>query len=293
MFVHTPEPFRLERPGKHQFHRMLMSDLHIGGQYTDLDRIRQDLDLAREFNARIALNGDIIDAITPKDVKRSDPEALSERGRGRRDVINAQVEEAADFLKPYVDLIDFIGCGNHETAIEKYHATDPLSILFHILKSETGYSVNMGGYEGYWQFRCIANERKYISAWIRYHHGGGGAAPVTKGMIEFNRMQSWICDADVIWVGHKHNRFVDSCSRERVNSHGRVEYRDTLCVMTGGYFDSRRIQTQDDYRKNGRKANWAADRGLAPQHKGGILLRFDVDTNYNGLPGELQIKALV
>ena len=43
---------------------------------------------------------------------------------------------------------------------------------------------------------------------IWYHHGVGGASPVTKGFIDFNRAV-YANEADCYWMGHKHTSSID------------------------------------------------------------------------------------
>ena len=255
-------------------HLMLMSDLHLGSAFTDEDAIVEDLKTARRYNARILLNGDVFDAIVPSDKKRYNPTAIHPRLRNRADVLNAAVDFASDLLKPYADLIDVIGVGNHETASEKYHAADPVSMLIRDLKGDIVH----GGYCGYyvWRATYAKSQRQIWTLKVRYHHGSGGASPVTKGITDFQRMRSWIGDADVITVGHKHNKMAVPDTRERLSNGNRVVYDPMLCVMTGAYLDTYR--QQDNIMETGRQANYASDWNVAPQPKGGILLEVEFST---------------
>ena len=110
----------------------LMSDLHIGAINVDYKALRSDLDRAREHGDRILINGDVFDAILLHDMKRFRAESLDERSRGRSNILNVVVKRAAEELAPYADLIDMIGCGNHEESVEKYHNYDPIQALSEI-----------------------------------------------------------------------------------------------------------------------------------------------------------------
>ena len=255
-------------------HIMLMSDLHLGSAFADVDAIKQDLETARRHDARIILNGDVFDAIVPSDKKRYSPTALIPELRNRADVLNASVEYAKKLLEPYKDLIDVIGVGNHETASEKYHAVDPVSILLYALGGEAKH----GGYCGYYVLRgrYAKSIRQIWTLKLRYHHGSGGASPVTKGITDFQRMRAWISDADVITVGHKHNKMAVPDVRERLTNSGRVVYEPLLCLMTGSYLDTYR--QQENILAEGRQANYAADWNVSPQPKGGILLECTFNT---------------
>ena len=110
---------------------------------------------------------------------------------------------------------------------------------------------------------------------IYYHHGSGGAAPVTKGMIDFSR-KSW-ADADVLWLGHKHWRTASAVQSVSCPLQGSEPIiKDIRHIMSGSYFDTYQGQTQASVDEHGRVTNYAADLGLGPQGKGGarVVLTF-------------------
>jgi hypothetical protein len=251
----------------------LMSDLHIGAFNVDEEWIRGELNEARERGDRVNINGDVFDAILPKDAKRYKPEALHPRLHGISKVLDEQVDMAEELLAPYADLIDMIGMGNHESAVEKYHSTDLTARLIRRLNSKvktTGHEIQYGGYTGFIDYRFrtkkgTGGSRRLV---IYYHHGAGGSAPVTKGMIDFARKAAWV-DADVIWLGHKHNKISDtgamrlSCPIDGDDPVG----RQVVFVMTGSY-----MTTYTGPVKGKRVASYASDFGMAPQAKGGARL---------------------
>jgi hypothetical protein len=269
----------------------LMSDLHIGAPNIDYHLIKNELEDAKRKNDRILLNGDVFDMILPKDAKRFDASHVHPRLFGRGDIVNAQIEWGVDLLEPYVDQIDMIGVGNHETAVTKYHSTDPTLLLVHELQKMVkadGHRIHYGGYGGFVDYRMRIHysskkeggTQRFL---IYYHHGAGGAAPVTKGMINLHRT-GWIHGADLIWQGHRHVRVhthVQSISCPLVGTEPAVQ--DIRQIITGSYFDTYCGQSQGDLKKNGRRASWAADVGFAPQGKGGTRIRLDM-TYISGQP---------
>lgn len=106
---------------------------------------------------------------------------------------------------------------------------------------------------------------------LRYFHGSGGSAPISKGLIDQARMLTWVSDADVIHLGHKHNRLVDNGTlRERLNKANRVVYEPVMVVHTASYFEP-----------SPERPGWAQEKGFAPQAKGGVMLtlRFSAASN--------------
>jgi hypothetical protein len=269
--ISRPVPICFQRGQTQGF--TLMSDLHIGSADTDYGLIERELSAAKAAGDRILLNGDVFDLIFPKDVKRFVPTALHPELRRRNDVLNAAVEMGERILGPYADSIDMIGCGNHETAIERYHAADPIRFLIDKLAAHHGkdHTIHHGGFTGFVDYRFrrpggAGDEGRRFVFW--YHHGAGAGAPVTKGTIDFHRKQ-WV-RADVRWLGHKHNRLsFHDCEMTCPESGEQPRLRDVRNVMTGSYFSTYHGQSQKSIKENGRLASYAADAGLAPQGKGG------------------------
>lgn len=278
--VCRPEPLEMELGAEAGL--TLMSDLHIGAPQVNYKLIQRELSDASKRNDRILINGDVFDAILSSDRKRFTPDCLHPRLQGRRDILNSAIEWAVDLLKPYAHQIDLIGIGNHESALEKHHSFEPVSVLVYELNRDGG-NVHYGGYTGFVDYRIRSfKSRAHSRRWVLYyHHGSGGASPVTKGMIDFNRKDVFV-NADCIWMGHKHNRW--NASTERIScpeSGHHVKMSQVRHVMTGAYFNTYVGQSQQSLREHGRRTNYAADAGLAPQGQGGARVVFR--NTYNGL----------
>lgn len=256
----------------------LMSDLHIGSPHANIEAIERDLESAREKDARILINGDLFDGILPKDIKRYKPTSVHPRLRNTDEPLDEAVEWAVEILGPYADLIDGIGMGNHEAAVQKYHSTNLIGRTIDALQKEhvssaakrAGHRISYLHYTGFvdYRYQKIPRGSKRPSSTRRlviyYHHGSGGGAPVTKGMIDFQRRAAFV-DSDIIWISHKHNRIADAgavvlfCPIHG----GEPQVRQRLCVMSGAYLESHHMGAAGDSR------SYAADWGVAPQGLGG------------------------
>jgi hypothetical protein len=259
-------PTRIAEP----FGVMLVGDCHIGAVNVDYAFLKTELREAAERGDRINVNGDVFDAILPKDHKRFRPDVLHPHLHGRADVLDAACEMAMDVFGPVAKSIDMMGQGNHETSVIKYHSVDPISWLVRDL-NRNGGKVQHGSYTGFIDYRLrhgtgrtrVGGSTHCARVIIYYHHGAGGSAPVTKGMIDFNRKTTWV-DSHVIWLGHKHNRIADATSlRVRCPQKGDGPILDPqLSVMSGGYMDIYAPGIE----------SYAAESGMAPQKKGGARL---------------------
>lgn len=269
-------PDVLKYKGGDKFGFMCMSDLHLGARTTDVKAIKEDLETAKQNGYRININGDVFEAITPRDMKRFDANVLTRELCERKDILNASVDLAYKLLAPYAELIDVIGRGNHEDSALKHNSVDLVLMLIDRLQALTAHKLYYGDSHGFIHYRFEhVNRGKVRSYVIYYHHGGGGAAPITKGIIDFNRINAFIGNADLIWIGHKHNRIHDGtiikmvCPKE---GNGEVKWQKVDCLMTGAYKNTYEFQRQESIHDVGCFSNFASDKCMAPQRKGGAVV---------------------
>lgn len=212
----------------------LFSDLHIGADDIDIKRMRKDLSQACNEDRRLSINGDIAELVLPTDRKRY---TASKSMSQRDDIINEALEMCFAELKPYADYLDVIGTGNHDEAPIKYDSFDlvgALCVLLNRERSKTLPPIHRASYQGYMQYK-IRYSSKTIPFTIYHHHGAGGASPVTKGMIDFNRVV-YTHDADLYWIGHKHTAIQDNgIMKDGLNAKGNYYQKVCKGVFTAGY----------------------------------------------------------
>jgi predicted phosphodiesterase len=265
---------------KHELSLCLMSDLHIGGLHVDYDLIEKELKRAKSMGAKIAINGDIFDAILPGDRKRYRANNLHPRMyQAGDDMIGESIRWAIEILEPYKDDIIMIGDGNHDDAVARYHHIEPVKHLVIALNGAGKSTIKYGGYHGFIHVKVPtkAAERRFGHYVIHYHHGAGGAAPVTKGAISFSRAQMWLEGVDAIWRGHTHHRQAGRDNKVYFNPsvtepQERVISKDVLTLRTGSYFDTYKGTTSEELMKSGRKDSYAALWDSPSLPKGGLLL---------------------
>ncbi len=253
-----------------EFSYRLMSDLHIGSVHCDKELIRSELEDARKSHSRIFIAGDVFDMIFPKDSKRYVPSMYDEALRGKDAILNASLDLGCKILKPYADLIDVVGVGNHESSGTKWNGNDIIALLVERLSTKS-HQVRHGGYSGAIEMKYRKPDGRGCRFVIRYHHGSGGASPATKGMLNFNRMATWVRDADVIWMGHRHTRWAGQIKEERIPYKGDLMERHPVWhVQTGSYAKSTEKNQLDDM------GNYVSDYGtegcMAPESTGGAKI---------------------
>jgi len=215
----------------------LMSDLHIDASDHDHKLLKNDLEAAKALGARISINGDTFDAIVPSDRKRHHPSVMRNDPE-RDDIFNQLVKMGVDLLAPYADLIDVISPGNHERSVLKYHHVDVISMLIfglNLVRSPELPPIHQGSYRGFqryiWRWK---KGRASLNFTIFRHHGVGGSAPVTGGALDLDRIRKDF-DADLYWLGHKHNSIDRKFTRISLSSAGRVMVKQQRGVMSAGY----------------------------------------------------------
>lgn len=216
---------------------LLMSDWHFEAYDCQKGLIKDDLDTAARVGARVSINGDLTDLILPSDLKRYQ-RALDTTDRA--DAINAIVEELFEFCRPYADLFDVISYGNHETEFLKRHQQSVLNSLATLLKTVRDPKlppIHVGDYKGFMRYKFYYGDARAANATfdIFRFHGGGGNAPVSKGMIDINRALI-NHRADLYWFGHKHTAIQDNDIPEiGISMRGKPYKKRRRAVFTAGY----------------------------------------------------------
>lgn len=241
---------------------MLMSDNHHDSPLCDRKLEKKHLDEAKAKNAWILFNGDTFDAMQGRQDPRSSYDNLDAALKGD-DYLDRIVQFNAEFYAPYSDNILLFGHGNHETSALKHYGVDLIQNLVYRMRTEYGCKAAAGGYGGWVRFLFTMDTTKRFSLNLKYFHGAGGEAPVTRGVIQTNRQSISEPDADVIWNGHNHQQYALPIPRERLSSAGK-SYQDCQWhVRTPGYLDAY---------GNGAKG-WAVERGMSPTPLGCVWLR--------------------
>lgn len=222
----------------------LFSDIHFDSPDCDRETLKKHLDYCMKDGRYILFNGDTFDAILLGDKKRAMPHHITNTDNQ----LNVKLNEIYEFLKPYQQNILFIGRGNHEESILKYSGLDVLEMLTTMLNMGQEHKILYGNYANFLRFTFKENckNRKEYHYDIYAHHGAGGSAPATKGMLDFSALAKGI-NADLIWIGHKHNSLVDySAPVMHIDRNGDVVLKNRQCIQTPSYQKGRTI----DYNAN-------------------------------------------
>ena len=189
--IHTVRMMATSKKWEQWF--LLSSDRHHDNAHSDHALELRHLKQAKDRGAGILDIGDLHCAMQGKWDKRSDlSQCRPEQQEGR--YLDSLVECAADFYAPFAANFVMVGRGNHEQSILKRHETDLTERTCERMSAMAGLPVIPGGYGGWVRF-IISYNNSRIQKNLKYFHGSGGGGPVTRGVIQTNRMAVYLPDA--------------------------------------------------------------------------------------------------
>ena len=266
---HGPRQFREERTLKANEVTtvgLLLSDVHFDSVKCDRDMLKDHLDKALALQASVYIFGDWFDLMQGMYDPRRSYSSLRPEYKSITyldDVINDSIE----FLKPYADRWLFMGRGNHETNIEKRLSTSPIDRLCQGM----GGIVSPGSYSGWIKVQLTRNIKMNLMPMLmHFHHGYGGNAPRSKGVLNVDLDQKEWPDADVIVSGHTHQKWHVPMTVERIGQNMSVREETVHHVKLGSY------------KMLDRFAGWEVEKGFAQPRLGGWWMDACVQRIYKG-----------
>lgn len=251
-----------------EYWMLLSTDVHHDSPYCRRKLRHKHLDMVREREGLTLECGDTFDAMNGKyDPRRSfsgvRPEDMVD------DYIDSIVDHAIEDYAKHADLFALFTLGNHCTTLIKNGNTNPINRLVKGLNHHTtnGHEIYSGLYAGSVRFMFTANGTRRSSMSMKYNHGFGGHAPVTRGAIQTNRQGVYTPDADIIYNGHNHQAYIMPIARERLTPTGKVKVDTCYFIRTPGY--------KDEWRDGAE--GYAVEKGMGPTTHGSCWLRFFLD----------------
>lgn len=223
-----------------KIHRIcLMGDQHLESRDANVRRCTAHLDKCQELGIPVFFGGDLADLILPGDIKRF---SSGKHGELVNAIIDQTVDKISSILMPYADIIEYMSPGNHEQSALKYHYTDLTKRIREKLQARRNPQlppIHQGGYRGFIVIRFLHGTHRAVKNFVIFrHHGRGGGAPVTKGMIDLQRLRATF-SADLYWLAHKHTSIDDDSMQEvSVNRAGKISVRRQAATLTGTYMEA-------------------------------------------------------
>lgn len=261
---------------------LIVSDIHFDSLKCDHESLKHHFDQIKAKDGQIIIAGDLLDVMGTYRDPRSKPQEINpvyyQKGRSYLDLV---VEDIVEFLKPYKDNILLISEGNHESNIKRRHDTDVLERIVWSLNQSEGSKVYKGQYAGWIHFQIRRKGSKTTQSFtLNYHHGKGGNAKRSKGILYSQLDAMEHPDADMIVSGHDHNKIYDPSNvRRRICTRTGRTYHDTVhWLKTGSY------KRSSDYE------GWEVQKGFMPKRMGGWFVDLDFvrkTKTVDGVPSEI------
>jgi predicted phosphodiesterase len=238
---------------------LLLSDIHLDNPKCDRKLLAKHLDECRAQNGHVLMFGDVLCLMQGKKDRRASKGDIRPEHLGGN-YFDLVFSEAAEFFKPWQDIILMAGDGNHETAVSNNQEIDPLENVVRLMRNN-GSNIEHMGYQGWIRFSFTQdNNSKTRRCMLFFHHGAWGGI-VTKGTMAGGRYAAVAPDADVLVSGHNHERSVVAHSCYRVDQNGRAWVEQRWHVQCGTY-----------KQEFGGTGGWAVERIVMPKSLGGIWL---------------------
>ena len=242
---------------------LLSADRHWDNPKSDQELQLKHLHQARERGAGIIDIGDLFCAMQGRyDPRGTKSDVRPEHAKG--DYLDQLVNTGAQFFAPFAENFIQISQGNHESSILKRLETDLTTRLVERINTMGGTHIHRAGFSGWVVFKARTHGAAVDTRRLNWHHGYGGDAPVTKGVIQTNRMAVYLPDADFVLTGHTHNEWVFPIPRLRINTHGAVYHDEQLHLKCPTY--------KEEYCDG--HSGWHIERGGPPKPVGALWLRF-------------------
>lgn len=246
------------------------SDNHYDSRKCDRRRLKKDFQTAIEKDAWIIINGDWLDVMGMKHDPRSIPnEIRPEYMTAGESYLDLVIKDSAEFLKPYAKNILMIGYGNHETNIVKRQQIDPLKWMVHLLneflsaQGET-HQIELGAYQGAVNLNFTrAKSSQSATKRLFYHHGSGGGAKRSKGILNADILVAQNSWADIIISGHDHNKWYLPYTVNSLNHKGNEWVERKIDILRLG-----------SYKKKAKTFGWEIEKDFNEPTLGGWMIEF-------------------
>lgn len=258
--IHVP----LRRNGDWNFWILITADRHFDHPLSDRKMQTRHLEECKQKGGCVIDIGDLFCAMQGRSDSRAMKGSLKEE-HASDDYLGELIRDAFYFFKPYASELALLAQGNHESKILKFQELNLTKALIDRL-NDNGAQVHYGGYRGWVQIRFVDEGPSRYSQSMRlyYHHGPGSGGPVTRGVINTNRMAVYLPDADIVVTGHLHESWIVEVPRVKISRNG----RETVAVQTHLSIPS----YKDEF--SNVAEGWVHETGKPPKSKGAYWLRF-------------------
>lgn len=251
-----------------------ISDVHFDSQKCDRELLTKHLKEAEKRNATVVINGDFFDVMGIKSDPRSSYSDIRKEYL-HTNYLDVVVEDAISYLRKFkVDYV--IGRGNHESNIYRRQQTDVTQRLVDGLKPT--HNVIDFHYSNWVLYKMVANDKVTKIIKHHLHHGAGGNAKRSKGVLnaDINLMQ--FPDADIITRGHDHNKWYLPVTVQKLDQKQNLVATKIHLLQTGSY----KMKSQT--------SGWEVEKGFNEPTLGGWWLGMSLIRKIDGASHTIKVE---
>lgn len=250
-----------------------ISDVHWDNPKCNQEAFKRHLSKAKEKDDLIFINGDLLCLMQGKyDPRRSKGDIRPEHNHN--DYIDLVISDCADFLRPYVKQIAWIGAGNHESKVSETLGTNVIARLLERLNmygvadfGDIYTPIVQGAYTSFQKIEYYNSSTSKYTVNMMTDHGHWGGI-ITKGTLSAVRYCAFYPDFDICYSGHTHDSWIVPQPTLRIEN-GRVINKPRWVVRSGTY--------KEEFVKG---SGWAVERIGAPKFLG--CIRTEIDMTFYG-----------
>lgn len=268
--------FKFPLKGSETFKLLVVSDVHYDSKNCDRELLKKHFKRIKAEGGKIIIIGDLFDVMGCKRDPRSIPgDIRPEYMKHGESYLDLVIKDMHKFLKPYAENILVMSYGNHETNIVRRNEVDVMRWLVHLLnqdlKHTSEHQIELGAYQGVIHFQFNRTKQAKNGSVLYYHHGSGGGAKRSKGILNADILVAQNPFADVIVSGHDHNKwYLPYHVRTLTNQKNNWIEKKIDILRTGSY------------KKKSKKFGWEIEKDFNEPTLGGWLINYEWLRNEKG-----------
>lgn len=204
-----------------------VADMHMDSKKSQLTFLQKVI--KKHPNAYIVFGGDGSDVMQnfgdPRQAKSAMKESLL-----RDDYINAVVEEAVDFYRPFKEKILAFNLGNHEETQIRRHGIDMIKLIADRLNENNTHQIICGDLAGWIKIRHDRHSSRTTKN-IYFSHQPISGGNRSKGVLSVDLLKGRYPDADLWICEHIHTSFIIPLKVEKFTDKGKVEYKNKWYIQ--------------------------------------------------------------
>lgn len=243
---------------------LFISDVHTDAPNCDRKLLFSHMELIRKSGGIICVIGDMWDLMQTRNDPRRSVDGKRPEDATDENYLDLVVENTLKFYDRFKDNIVFISRGNHEDVITRYSGTN---ITTRFIKEINRLNIHgqtaYGAYSGILRIKFLVGPRRVPVVYpIYYHHGSGGNARRTKGVLNVDINESLMWGVRMYISGHDHNKWCMPRDKFILKTSGDIDVIDVQHMKLGSYLS---------------RNDWATSKGFENTRRGGYIGEFRVN----------------